>query len=154
VYRQHSNRVPATLMQEEMTKILLVGSELPLLEGLSQSLASSGFVPVVAASLSEAREIAAHRPPLIALISRTFAASAGAETLSIPLAPGGALMLYRSVGSLLVTLSPSVQRAVLADLTLPLERNRLLALAHHVGDRARATGRGLSNGPTEETITG
>jgi len=137
-----------------MTNILLVGSELPLLEGLSQSLASAGFTPIVAGSLSEGRELASQHPPLIAVISRAFAASASAETLSIPLAPGGALMLYRTVGSLLVTLSPSVQRAVLADLTLPLERNRLLALVHHVGDRVRATGRGRTSGPTEETLNG
>jgi CheY-like chemotaxis protein len=141
-------------MQEEMTKILLVGSELPLLEGLSQSLASSGFTPVVAQSLSEARELASQRPPLIAVISRALAAAGTGETLSIPLAPGGALMLFRGVGSLLVTLSPTVQRAVLADLTLPLERNRLMALAHHVQDRALATGRGRSSGPTEETVNG
>src|SRR4051794_38554856 len=107
-----------------MTKILLVGGELPLLEGLSQTLASAGFNPVVAQTLNEARDLATQNPPLIAVISRALAASSAAETLSIPLSPGGALMLFRGVGSMLVTLSPTVQRAVLADLTLPLERNR------------------------------
>jgi hypothetical protein len=141
-------------MQDLMTKILLVGTELPLLEGLSQSLASVGFTPLVAQSLGEARDLASHHPPLIAVISRVLAANAGAEMLSIPLAPGGALMLFRGVGSMLVTLSPTVQRAVMADLTLPLERNRLIALAQHVGDRARATGRGRTSGPTEETTAG
>jgi len=129
-------------MPKDMTQILLVGTELPLLEGLAQSFAALGFAPIVAQSVHEARELAAQHPPLIAVISRGLAAPATTDTLSIPLAPGGALELYRVVGSPLVTLSPSVQRVVLADLTLPLERNRLMALVQHVGERAKMTGRG------------
>jgi hypothetical protein len=125
-----------------MTQILLVGTELPLLEGLAQSFAASGFVPTVAQSVQEAREIAAQNPPLIAVISRVLAAPASTDSLSIPLAPGGALVLFRVVGSPVVTLSPTLQRVVLADLTLPLERNRLMALVQHVEERAKATGRG------------
>ena len=125
-----------------MTQILLVGTELPLLEGLAQSFAALGFVPIVAQSVQEAREIAAQNPPLIAVISRVLAAPASTDTLSIPLAPGGALVLFRVVGSPIVTLSPTLQRVVLADLTLPLERNRLIALVQHVEERAKTTGRG------------
>jgi|SRR5579884_3088416 len=135
-----------------MTRILLIGGDLPLLEGLAQSLASSGFTPAVAASLTEGRELAAQDPPLVAVVSRALAAEATAETLGIPLAPGGALMLYRAVGSPLVTFSPSVQRAVLADLALPLERNRLLALVHHVDERAKVTGRGAAGGGSNQDI--
>jgi len=141
-------------MQDAMTKILLVGSELPLLEGLSQSLAGAGVTPVVAESLAEARDLANHHAPLVAVISRTLAAAGTAEALSVPLAPGGALILFRTVGSVALSLPPALQRAVMADLTLPLERNRLMALVHHVGDRARATGRGRTSGPTEETVSG
>jgi DNA-binding NtrC family response regulator len=129
-------------MPEAMTQILLVGTELPLLEGLAQSFAALGFVPIVAQSVQEAREIAAQNPPLIAVISRVLAAPASTDTLSIPLAPGGALVLFRVVGSPIVTLSPTLQRVVLADLTLPLERNRLIALVQHVEERAKTTGRG------------
>jgi DNA-binding NtrC family response regulator len=129
-------------MPKDMTQILLVGTELPLLEGLAQSFAALGFAPIVAQSVHEARELAVQHPPLIAVISRGLAAPATTDTLSIPLAPGGALVLYRVVGSPLVTLSPSVQRVVLADLTLPLERNRLMALVQHLGERAKMTGRG------------
>jgi len=133
-----------------MTQILLVGTELPLLEGLAQSFAAQGFAPVVAQSLHDAREAAAHDPPLIVVVSRALAATASAETLSIPLAPGGAFVLYRSVTTALVTLPASVQRAVLADLSLPLERNRLMALVHHVDERVRVTGRGVDDTPTDE----
>jgi len=136
-------------MQEEMTQILLVGTELPLLEGLSQSLAAAGFKPVVAQSLHEARELASTEAPLVAIVSRELAASSAAEMLGIPVAAGGALMLYRSPAAALVTLSPTLQRAVLADLTLPLERNRLMALVQHVDERARVTGRGRRSGESE-----
>ncbi len=133
-----------------MTKILLIGAELALLEGLAQSLASVGFTPVVAQTLHEGRELAAHDPPLVAVVSRPFAAGSSSEALNLPLAPGGALVLYRSIGSMLVTLSPTVQRSVLADLTLPLERNRLVALVHYVDERVRVTGRGRTSGESEE----
>ena len=135
-----------------MTHILLVGDDLPVLEGLAQSFGALGFVPVVAHSLGEGRDLAAQVPPLIAVVSRELAAAAAGETLGIPLAPGGALVLYRTVGGALVTLSPTLQRAVLADLTLPLERNRLIALVQHVGDRARVTGRDRTGGASEELL--
>lgn len=134
-----------------MTTILLIGDELPLLEGLAQSFASLGFTPVVAQSIAEGRDIAAQDAPLVAVISRGLASVSSADTLSIPLAPGGALLLYRAVGSPLSTFSASVQRAVLADLTLPLERNRLLALVQHVDQRARTTGRSNRDDSNEQT---
>jgi DNA-binding NtrC family response regulator len=125
-----------------MPQILLVGSELPLLEGLSQSFAALGFVPIVAQTLHEAREVAAQHAPLVAVVSRRLAAESSADTLSIPVSAGGALVLYSTGRVDPVTLSPTMQRSVLADLTLPLERNRLMALVQHLEDRARATGRG------------
>jgi hypothetical protein len=125
-----------------MTQILLVGTELPLLEGLAQSFAALGFTPTVVQTLHEGREVAAQHPPLVAVVSRSLAAASTSDAMSIPVAPGGALVLYRAVGSPLVTLSPTVQRAVMADLALPLERNRLVALVQHVGERARLAGRG------------
>lgn len=132
-----------------MTQILLVGTELPLLEGLAQSFAALGFTPSVVQTLHEAREFAAQHPPLVAVVSRALAAASMSDLLSIPVAPGGALVLYRAVGSPIVTLSPTVQRAVMADLALPLERNRLVALVQHVGERARLTGRGPDDRSSE-----
>lgn len=132
-----------------MTQILLVGTELPLLEGLAQSFAALGFAPTVVQTLHEARECAAQHPPLVAVVSRALAAASMSDVMSIPVAPGGALVLYRAVGSPIVTLSPTVQRAVMADLALPLERNRLVALVQHVGERARLTGRGPDDRPPE-----
>jgi DNA-binding NtrC family response regulator len=134
-------------MQDAMTQILLIGSELPLLEGLAQTFASMGFKPSVASTLAEGRELATSQAPLVAIVSREVASQASSETLGIPLARGGALVLYRSAGTPLVTFSASLQRAVLADLALPLERNRLVALVQHVDQRAKITGRSGADDP-------
>ena len=132
-----------------MTHVLLVGEDVALLEGIAQSLAAQGHAPAVAASLAEAREVAMHRAPLALVVNRELASSAGAELLAIPLAAGGARMLYRAATVPLAPLLPSLQRSVLADLTLPLERHRLSALVQSLGERARATGRDQQSTPRE-----
>jgi hypothetical protein len=71
-------------------------------------------------------------------------AAADAAALRLPLAVGGATLLYRSGAEPAPddALSLAVQRLVMAELTLPLERHRLLALIQRVEERARVTGRG------------
>jgi hypothetical protein len=134
-----------------MTQILLVGSDEPLLEGLAQSLAALGHTPRVATTIGEARESALVSPPLVAVVSREVATHAGADALGIQLSPGGALVLFRSVTTgTPVPLPYSLQRQVLADLTLPLERNRLVALLQHVRERAAAAGRSAIRSPDSE----
>lgn len=132
-----------------MTHVLLVGGDVALLEGLAQSLAAQGHAPAVSASLADARELALSDPPLALVVNRALASSAGAELLAIPLAAGGARILYRAAAAPLAPLLPALQRSVLADLTLPLERHRLSALVQSLGERARATGRDLPRTPGE-----
>jgi DNA-binding NtrC family response regulator len=131
-------------------KVLLVGEDGALLEGLSQSLAAVGYVPVAVATLHEAREAAAASAPLLVVVERELAAQASADALGIVLAPGGALVLFQASSSRVAPISPTLQRSVLADLTLPLERNRLVALAQHVHERVLATGRGGRRTPPEQ----
>ena len=132
-------------------RVLLVGEDGALLEGLAQSFAALGYSPKVAETLRDAREAGAIEPPLLAVVERSLASEAGADTLAIPLAPGGALVLFRNATDDGTSgISPTLQRSVLADLTLPLERNRLMALAQHVGDRIRATGRSHRRTPPEQ----
>lgn|SRR5689334_16900364 len=126
-----------------MTHVLLVGGDVALLEGLAQSLAAQGHAPAVTTTLAEARELAMSEPPLAVVVNRALASSSGAELLAIPLAAGGARILYRASAVPLAPLLPALQRSVLADLTLPLERHRLSALVKSLGERARATGRDL-----------
>jgi len=135
-----------------MTRVLLVGGDVALLEGLAQSLAAQGHVPTVATTLAEARDLAMGDPPLVLIVNRALASSAGAELLAIPLAAGGARLLYRAATVPLAPLLPALQRSVLADLTLPLERHRLSALVQSLDERARATGRNLRPTPPENRI--
>lgn len=123
-----------------MATILLIGSDSALLEGLAQTFSALGHRARLAHGVGEAIEVAATAPPLVAVIDRALLLSVP-EVLRIPLVPGGALVLYRTAPQLDAPLPPSVQRAVLADLTLPLERTRLVALVRHVEERARTTGR-------------
>lgn len=133
-----------------MAQILLVGTDAPMLEGLTQSLAVLGHEIRVAVSLSDARDaVGGATRPLIAVVDRGLAVEGAADAMRIPLESGGALVLYRLVGGIGAALSPALQRAVLADLTLPLERNRLVALVQSVEERSRATGRAQRTTPPE-----
>lgn len=134
-----------------MSTILLVGSSEAMLEGISQTLSAVGRTPHIATSLHDAQEIASGTRPLIAVVERSLAELHGPETLSLPLAPGGALVLFRSSTHEAIALSPALRRVVLADLTLPLERNRLMALVQHAAARARTTGRD-ADGREEMTL--
>jgi DNA-binding NtrC family response regulator len=135
-----------------MTHVMLVGSDVALLEGLSQALAALGHTPMVARTLAEARELSSAQPPLVLVVDRALASDAGTELLTAPLASGGARLHYRSASSPLAPLLPSLQRAVLADLTLPLERHRLTALVQSVGERARLSGRTPRQTPPESRM--
>ena len=81
------------------------------------------------------------RPPLLVVADQGLAAESGADAAAITLAPGGALLLYRTTADERAMVPANLQRLVLAELTLPLQRNRLFALAQHVLDRVIATGR-------------
>ena len=117
--------------------ILLVGADAALLEGIAQALAAAGHQVLTASSLAEASFVATGAPPLLAVVDRVLLASV-ADTRGIGLAPGGALVAF---GDPSVPLPAPVRRSVLAELRLPLERARLTALAAHVEDRVRRTGR-------------
>ncbi|HJQ19712.1 MAG TPA: hypothetical protein VJ867_05125 [Gemmatimonadaceae bacterium] len=131
-------------------RVLLVGDDDALLEGLAQSFAALGYQPIVAPTLTDARDASSRTPPLLAVIDRRQAAEATADAMAVTLAPGGALVLFHATVDALPALPLALQRSVMADLTLPLERARLLALAQHVQDRVRATGRGKRHTPPEQ----
>lgn len=138
-------------MTEEggMAYVTLIGRDIALLEGVSQSLSALGHRTTVTASLAEARELAAIDPPLVVVTERALASESGTELLGVPLVNGGARLLYRTSAAPVAPLIPALQRAVLAELTLPLERHRLAALVQSIGERARMTGRSTRHTPTE-----
>lgn len=132
-----------------MTYVMLVGTDVALLEGLAQSLAGLGHRPTVTSTLADARLLCAAHPPLVLVVDRTLASSAGGDLLAVPIAAGGARILYRTAATPPGPLHPALQRAVLADLTLPLERHRLSALCQSVSDRAKTTGKAPRITPPE-----
>ena len=135
-----------------MATILLVGTDVPLLEGLAQTLAAVGHNTHLASTLAEAMEVAAAELPLVAVVERSLIQPMG-DPLRIPLSRGGALVVYRPDGASASPLPVALQRAALADLRLPLERHRLVALLQHVESRARTTGRDCMPTPPERHPT-
>lgn len=120
-----------------MADILLIGADAALLEGIAQTLAVAGHHVLAAGSIAEASFLSAASPPLLVVCDRTLLATAG-DARGLAFAPGGALVVF---GDPVSPLPGPVRRAVLAELRLPLERARLTALAAHVAERARRTGR-------------
>lgn len=132
--------------------LILIGTDDALMEGLAQLLAGAGHKVQVAHSVADAEEIATQSAPLLVVIDRESVASDSGEAASrIPLASGGAFVLYRTTsdqgGSL--ALAHGIARQTLADLALPLERQRLAALAQYVKARARESGRVRFDTPPE-----
>ena len=125
-----------------MAIVFLIGSEGALLEGIAQTLAAAGHQPRVCHSVRDAQLRVRDEAPLVAVVERALAAS-DAAARRLPLAVGGATLLYQGGAETSTdALSLSVQRLVMAELTLPLEKHRLLALIQRVEERARVTGRG------------
>ncbi len=129
-----------------MATILLIGSNDALLEGLAQSLVNAGHTTFHAHTAAQGVEIALADRPLVVVVERR-SAETDPDALRIPLASGGAVLLCHTEGDAPSSLPPVLQRHVLADLTLPLERNRLHALVYRVADRARVTGRETGPAP-------
>jgi DNA-binding NtrC family response regulator len=123
-----------------MATVLVVGSDEALLEGLAQSLAYAGHAGMIAHSAMDAVELAAAQAPL-AVVAEHAIVSEHPELAHVPLLAGGALILYHGSDEAPASVPGPVQRLVMAELSLPLERARLLALLQRIDERARATGR-------------
>jgi hypothetical protein len=123
--------------------LLLAGTNPALLEGLTQTLAGTGTRVVVATTLSDAEDLRAQYQPVLLVVERAMLAGVppGHPFVGSVLGAACALVTYRESGPPSGSLAPGLVRLVLADLELPLERNRLLALAEHAVQRARAVGR-------------
>jgi len=128
--------------------VLLLGHDGALLEGLAQLFAMAGFQPVIAHDALDAVDLARAELPIAAVIDRAIAVT-DAAALRIPLAAHGALVLYRAEHETAVPLPPAIARHVVADLTLPLERQRLLALVRTLSQRERESGRAIGEQPED-----
>ena len=127
-----------------MAMILVVGPDEALLEGISQTLVGAGYQALVVQDVPHAVEALGSDRPLMAVVHRDELVQNGAGS-RVPLAPGGALVSFHTEDTRESQLPFALKRATLAELQLPLERHRLLALLRHVESRASIT-----RGHTEE----
>ena len=82
-----------------MASIVLVGTDEALLEGLAQTLGAAGHRAERTTTLAEATRRAADEPPLGIVADRALAvagARGAADLRRITLAPGGAVVLFRT----------------------------------------------------------
>ena len=131
-----------------MAKVILVGSDAALLEGLAQTLLGFGHDVSFATTIAEVAGTYGMDPPAIGVVSAEALFNAGLGS-TLPLASGGALIVYGTSHTDRPVLPTRLQRSTLAYLVLPLERHRLIALVQSFDTRSRATGRSLS-----EPVTG
>ena len=124
-----------------MVKVILVGSDVALLEGLAQTLIGFGHEVLLAATVGEIGATINGDLPAIAVVSCEALENVGPGT-TFPLTPGGAIIVYGKTRER-PFLAQNLQRATLAHLVLPLERQRLLALVQSFENRSRTTGRSI-----------
>ncbi len=132
--------------------LLIIGTDDALLEGLAQSLAGTGQRILTARSLDEGIDVLRGRAPLMVIVHRSLVADATVREMArLPLAAGGAFVTYRGhedppgAGRP----GPATSRITMAELELPLERNRLVALVAHLSSRAHDVGRKQEDTPPE-----
>jgi hypothetical protein len=132
-----------------VAKVILVGADVALLEGLAQTLLGFGHEVLFAATVGEVAGALNAEQPALAVVSSE---SLGTEEvgMTLPITPGGALIVYSKSHAEKPFLPPKLQRSTLAHLVLPLERHRLLALVQSFESRSRTTGRSLREPANED----
>lgn len=133
-----------------MAKVILVGADVALLEGLAQTLVGLGHDISFAATVAEAAGSLSADLPAMAVVSSEALEEAGVG-MTLPLTPGGALIVYGKSHSDQPFLPTKLQRATLAHLVLPLERHRLVALVQSFDSRSRTTGRSARDEPGDDS---
>jgi hypothetical protein len=123
-----------------VAKVILVGADTALLEGLAQTLLGLDHNVLFATTVGEMAGMASDNMPALMVISSAALEDAGLGA-TLPLTLGSALIVYGSSNDERPFLPPRLQRATLAHLVLPLERHRLVALIQSFESRLRTTGR-------------
>ena len=134
-----------------MAKVILVGADVALLEGLAQTLLGFGHDVLFAATVGEVAGALNEHQPALAVVSAEALENEGLGT-TLPITQGGALIVYRKSQDEKPFLPPKLQRSTLAHLVLPLERHRLLALVQSFEARSRTTGRALIDDANEDFL--
>jgi hypothetical protein len=122
-----------------MASLLIVGTDSALIEGIAQTLTARGHQLFFAPTLADALDAVGAARPLVVLVERSSIDEIR-MTLRVPLAPRGAFLVFHAESTANAPLPHRVQRATLAELELPLETQRLLALVRYVENRAHTLG--------------
>jgi DNA-binding NtrC family response regulator len=133
-----------------VAKVILVGADVALLEGLAQTLIGLGHDVSFAATVAEAAGSLSEDLPALAVVSCAALEEAGMG-MTLPLTPGGAMIVYGTSHDDQPFLPTKLQRATLAHLVLPLERHRLVALVQSFENRSRTTGRSTREEPSDDS---
>lgn len=137
--RDHPADLPAA--------VLVVGPWAPELEAVAQALAAAEIPSTGVVEPDDALATARARPPIAVLMAGATARAMPA-LLTLPIAPGGAVLLWHPFDATAVALAAvPVHRLVLADLALPLERHRLVSLVRHLIARSRDAGHTATGRP-------
>lgn len=134
-----------------MAKVILVGTDVALLEGLAQTLLGFGHEVLFSATIGETAGALNEDSPAIAVVSSESLQAEGLAA-TLPITPGGALIVYGKSHGEKPFLPSRLQRATLAQLVLPLERHRLIALVQSFDTRSRATGRSRREDVAEDFL--
>jgi hypothetical protein len=148
--RKSSDDSPPWLAEgkHRVAKVILVGADVALLEGLAQTLLGFGHEVLFAGSIDDVATGINGDLPALAVVSAESLEEV-ARSATLPLTAGGALIVYCKSHDERPFLSPHLQRATLAQLVLPLERKRLVALVQSFEARSRTTGRSVREEPGE-----
>jgi len=111
-------------------------------------LTAAGHKVVISSDIAEGIDALHGVRPLVALVHCDDLLR-GDGVARLLLAQGGALLAYHSDDADAPALPFRLKRATLAELSLPLERHRLLALVRYVESRARAAGRASADGDSD-----
>lgn len=133
-----------------MAKVILVGTDVALLEGLAQTLLGLGHDVSFAGTVAEAAGSLSEHLPALAVVS-CEALEEGGVAMTLPLTPGGAMIVYGTSHDDQPFLPTKLQRATLAHLVLPLERHRLVALVQSFEHRSRTTGRSTNEEASDDS---
>jgi hypothetical protein len=125
-----------------VAKVILVGADTALLEGLAQTLLGLDHDVLFATTVGEVAGMASNGMPTLTVVSCAALEDAGFGA-ALPLSLGSALIVYGASHDEQPFLPTRLQRATLAHLVLPLERHRLVALIQSFESRSRTTGRSM-----------
>lgn len=128
-----------------MANVVLLGTDPALLEGIAQTLAAAGHRPIVIDDQADLLTVARAEGTTVLVTERALLLAPDvAERLPATLGANALIAFHTDAArddAGPAAVPQRVHRLMLADLCLPLERHRLVALVRRVEERAEQAGR-------------